>query len=374
MEHEFSQKIIDTLGKIYGKNAKNIYSQSPLLQYINIKTKSASRGSKSRGSFANLYAIYILVEDYIAKGYVKHNAYREYDGAIFSALFRRQRELPFGSKLQNHALNHRLNEEFKKYFPTVDNLPIIRNVETNRYWINENLIKIEQNGQTINLATTIIKIIDLYVEAKREALKSFIDACTKLEKLAKNNPSKVERFIFDLLAPNVDARLFEIVSYAILKYFYHDQKVYFGFTLKSIKKENLKLFKTGRTNANDGGIDFVMRPLGRFFQVTETLDVSKYFLDIEKVERYPITFVIKSEKNPEELIQLIKRKAEKRYPVTKIVDRYILSIEEIVNLKKLKNYYSNAIKKDYSSAILNEIIKQSRIEFQYYDEDEEEIE
>ncbi len=30
-------------------------------------------------------------------------------------------------------------------------------------------------------------------------------------------------------------------------------------------KKKLQLYKTGRTNANDGGIDFVMRPIGRFF-------------------------------------------------------------------------------------------------------------
>jgi len=37
-----------------------------------------------------------------------------------------------------------------------------------------------------------------------------------------------------------------------------------------------------------------MKPLGRFFQVTETVDSRKYFLDIDKIERYPITFVVKS--------------------------------------------------------------------------------
>lgn len=374
MEHEFSQKIIDVIEKTYGKNTKSIYSQSSLLQYINIKTKSATRGSKARGSFANLYAIYVLVEDYIAEGYIEHGNYKNYAGAIFSELFKRQRELPFGSKLQNHALNHRLNEEFKKYFPIVENLPVIRNAETNRYWINENLIKVELSGKSINIASTIIEIIDLYIDTKRDALKSFIDSCTELEEIVKDEPSKVEEFIFDLLAPNVDARLFEIVSYSILKYFYHDQKVYFGFSLKAIKEETLKLFKTGRTNANDGGIDFVMRPLGRFFQVTETLDVSKYFLDIEKVERYPITFVVKSERTPEELMKLLRFHAQKRYPVIQIVDRYMMSVEEIVNLPRLKRCYSEAIKQGYSSAILNEIIKQSRIEFQYDDEDDEELE
>ncbi|HEY8650506.1 MAG TPA: hypothetical protein VIL70_06285, partial [Chthoniobacterales bacterium] len=49
----------------FGADADAIYQASTLLQYINIKTKSAEKGSKARGSFANLYAIYILVEDYI---------------------------------------------------------------------------------------------------------------------------------------------------------------------------------------------------------------------------------------------------------------------------------------------------------------------
>ncbi|MEZ5671054.1 MAG: class I tRNA ligase family protein [Thiotrichaceae bacterium] len=91
----------------------------------------------------------------------------------------------------------------------------------------------------------------------------------------------VSKFISELLSPIVDARIFEIVSYAILRYYYRNQVVYFGFDPDDIRKENLMLFKTGRTNANDGGIDFVMRPLGRFFQVTETLEVKKYFLDID---------------------------------------------------------------------------------------------
>ena len=36
--------------------------------------------------------------------------------------------------------------------------------------------------------------------------------------------------------------------------------------------QNYQDRKNGRTNENDGGIDFVVRPLGRFFQITETLD------------------------------------------------------------------------------------------------------
>jgi hypothetical protein len=65
MEHEFTRKIKDILRKSFGGNSEKVFSESHIIQYLNIKTKSASKGSKSRGSFANLYAIYVLVEDYI---------------------------------------------------------------------------------------------------------------------------------------------------------------------------------------------------------------------------------------------------------------------------------------------------------------------
>ncbi len=96
MEHAFIPTIMDILEKEFGKAAKDVYQSSPLLQYLNIKTRSASRGSKSRGAFANHYAVYVLVEDYIAKGYLKKGDYSKYAGARFTGLFRRQRELPFG--------------------------------------------------------------------------------------------------------------------------------------------------------------------------------------------------------------------------------------------------------------------------------------
>ena len=142
-------------------------------------------------------------------------------------------------------------------------------------------------------------------------------------------------FITSLVEPTVDARIFEIVSYSILKYYYHNQRIYWGFEIDEIKEGNLKLFKTGRTNANDGGIDFVMKPLGRFFQVTETVDVNKYFLDIDKIEKYPITFVVKSSDSIKELKNKIRKQAENQYSIKAIVKRYMESIEEIINIPSL---------------------------------------
>ena len=133
IEHGFTEKIRDVLLGQFGRASEEIFEKGTLLHYINLKTRAANRGSKSRGSFANLYAIYVLVEDYIRKGFHKKGDYSKYAGAMFSSLFKRQRELPFGAKLQNHGLNHRLNEEFKRFFPACQFVPILRDPGTNRY-------------------------------------------------------------------------------------------------------------------------------------------------------------------------------------------------------------------------------------------------
>jgi hypothetical protein len=365
MEHEFTRKIKEILEKKFGDLSDKIFSDSEIIQYLNIKTKSASKGSKSRGSFANLYAVYVLVEDYLSKEFHHSGKYSEYEGAVFTNLFKRQRELPFGQKLQNHALNHRMNEEFKKYFRTCDYIPILRDPETNRYWFNENLLNIKINEQFYNLGETVIEIIDKYVEAKKSAFEKFIRFCESSQKLKKK---ELIDFIGSLVEPTVDARVFEIVSYSILKYFYNNQSIYWGFEIDNIQEENLKLFKTGRTNANDGGIDFVMKPLGRFFQVTETVDVNKYFLDIDKIEKYPITFVIKSSDSIEALKSRIKLQAERQYSIKAIVSRYMKCIEEIINVPILLGRFKEAIDRGHLDSILAEIIKQSKVEFSYDDD------
>jgi hypothetical protein len=130
----------------------------------------------------------------------------------------------------------------------------------------------------------------------------------------------------------------------------------------------LKLFKTGRTNANDGGIDFVMKPLGRFFQVTETVDVNKYFLDIDKIEKYPITFVVKSSDTIEVLKNKIQKQAENQYSIKAIVKRYMECIEEIINVPSLLERFRESVNQGYLSNILTEIIKQSKVEFNYEDD------
>ncbi|GAB1418475.1 hypothetical protein MASR2M12_12400 [Bacteroidales bacterium] len=370
MEHTFTANIKTILEQHFGKDSEDIFDNSQLIQYLNFKTRSANKGSKARSSFANLYAIYVILEDYIANGFDKQNGYADYEGVAFVKLFTRQRELPFGSKLQNHALNNRMNAEFQKYFPASEFIPILRNLETNKYWINEHLLKVKVGKTTYNIASVIIEIIDEYVKTKQDAFERFIKALEEFQEIEKSEPEKVIEFISNLLAPNVDARLFEIVSYSILKYYYHDQHIYWGYEVDKLNKENLQLFKTGRTNANDGGIDFVMRPLGRFFQVTETLDFKKYFLDIDKIQKFPITFVIKSDEAIADILAKIKDNASKIYLVTAIVDKYMNCIEEVINIPTLNQRFADSIKLGYLKNILDEIITQSKVEFNYTDTDE----
>jgi len=372
--HSFSNKIIEILKEEFGEKNQDVFDKSFIIQYLNIKTRSADSGSKSRGSFANIYAIYVLVEDYVKKEFYKKGNYKSYGGAKFSDLFIRQRKLPFGQKLQNHALNHRLNEEFKKYFPTSKYLPIIRDASTNKYWFNENLLIISVGKERLNLAETIVKIIDAYVKVKQASFETFMKSCEEITKLENADKDKAIKFIKGLIAPNVDARIFEIVSYSILKSYYGDQIIYFGYNLKNIKKYNLTLYKTGRTNANDGGIDFVMRPLGRFFQVTETTDVHKFFLDIDKVERYPVTFVVKSDDAVENLLKNMKENAEERYPIKSIVKKYMDCIEEVINIPKLVEYLDLSIKKGSLNKVIKEIILQSKVEFNVVEDEGEDEE
>lgn len=71
MEHSFTEIIYNILKKNYPRNYKSIFDNSLLLQYINQKTKSANKGAKARSSFSNLYALYVIIEDYIENDYHK---------------------------------------------------------------------------------------------------------------------------------------------------------------------------------------------------------------------------------------------------------------------------------------------------------------
>lgn len=87
MEQAFTEIIKTVLKKYFGDQSEEVFENSQLLQYLNQKTKSANRGAKARGSFANLYAIYVLVEDYLANNFQNRmGEYTDYEGALYTKL------------------------------------------------------------------------------------------------------------------------------------------------------------------------------------------------------------------------------------------------------------------------------------------------
>lgn len=360
--------VLEEIMKSYPRQLANeLFSTSTLLQYLEKKTKSVDRGSKARGSFANLYAIYVLTEDYLQHGYgIEGKNYSQYPGMSFSDALTRTRELPFGEKLQNHALNDRCNDEFKKFFNTVtDQVPIIRNLNTRKYWINEALLLVgtKQSG-VINIAQLCINIINRYIELKRENFTSFFDELKLQKENVHNDPERVMDYISSTLDPNTDARIFEIASYVIIKYFYIDHFIDYSIDGGATTRNPLTVYKTGRTNANDGGIDYIMVPLGRIFQVTEVLDFKKYFLDIDKLIYYPITFVVKQDISEEDALQRIRADAQSKYD-NETLDRYLNCFEEIITIPKLKGMLSSNIDHGHLSDMVDEFIDQCKVEYNF---------
>ena len=47
MEHEFTKEILKKLEKQFDKYSQAIFEKNPLVQYLNIKIVSATRGSKA---------------------------------------------------------------------------------------------------------------------------------------------------------------------------------------------------------------------------------------------------------------------------------------------------------------------------------------
>ena len=311
-----------------------------------------------------MYAIYVLVEDYLNNGYYNSGKYiKEYDGMIFSNAFKRQRELPFGEKLENHALNNRCNHEFSKYFNKfTSEVPIVINQSESRYFINEKLLLIKLGGQVIDISKIIIEIIDRYVELKKEKFDDFFEKCSTFSKSYMYNKDEAIQFIESNLNENADARIFEIISFLICKYYFYTKTVYFGVEKDSIKEYRLSLYKTGRTNANDGGIDFIMQPIGRIFQVTEVLNFKKYFLDIEKLNKFPITFIVKTEKKAEDVMNEIQTQAKSMYD-EKTLKRYLSCFEEIITLRKLRKYLNKIIEQKLLDKFFIDLIKYCSIEY-----------
>ncbi|MCI8623597.1 MAG: restriction endonuclease [Provencibacterium sp.] len=336
--------LLEILKQDYPLDFQNIYVNSLLLQYLDKKMKAVHGNSKTRRSLANIYAIYSILYYYQNDYYNKPDEYRQFEGYDYMKLFAFYRGLYGGSKLQNHALNSRVNGEFKNRFPLVTNDLII--INSGRYMIHIDYLYV--NGQDIS--RTCCRLIEKYVELLIEKDHALIRLLQEMQSLT--DYSEKRKRIRKLLSEDAEARIFEIISYAILKNHYKNVKVYFGYSLDNIHEERLQLYKTGRTNANDGGIDFVMRPVGRFFQVTEVHHYDKYLLDMDKVMHFPVTFVIKTKCSKEEIQHELDTYIDERANgMVVIEERYHKAIEEIITIHELQQWMAELKNEDIDGII-----------------------
>ncbi len=323
---------------------QSIYDNSMLLQYLDKKMKAVHGDSKTRRSLANIYAIYSILHFYQDDFFNQPDKYREFGGYDYMRLFNFYRSLYGGSKLQNHALNSRVNGEFKNKFPDIPNELII--IDNGKYLLHIDYLYAEKH----DISKTCCKVIEKYIELLMAKDHALLNVLQHMKELV--NYTEKKKQINDLLTEDAEARIFEIISYAILKNHYSNIKVYFGYSFDTIKEEELQLFKTGRTNANDGGIDFVMRPVGRFFQVTEVNNYDKYLLDIDKVMHFPITFVIKTHSPKTQVLRELDDYINERANGMRVIqNRYQTAIEEIITINELQEWTHDLADKDIDKII-----------------------
>jgi len=331
---DFIRKNLDDTFKVYqGFDTDTFFQKSPLLRYLDLKTGAIFGDTKARRSLANIYAIYAILFFYSNDFYEKPDDYKEFAGYDYTKLFAFYRGLYGGEKLQNHALNSRVNGEFKNKIVSKSGNELIVITDGGKYTIHIDYLYVDG----IDISKVAVQIIEEYIQllaSKDSKLIADIEGLIEMKSIDSKRAK-----ISELIDEKSEARIFEIISYAILKSHYKSIKVYFGYSREELQEQYLTLYKTGRTNANDGGIDFVMRPIGRFFQVTEVSSYDKYLLDIDKVMHFPITFVIKTLQDKNIVLSQLDNYIEQKSGGMRVIrERYHQAIEEIITINELRNW------------------------------------
>ena len=97
-------------------------------------------------------------------------------------------------------------------------------------------------------------------------------------------------------------------------------------------------------------------------------------MDIDKIEKFPLTFVIKSEESIEAITEKLKAAAQKTFSVTSVVAKYMDCIEEVINIPVLKKRFAEVVAAGKATDVLSEIIVQSKVEFNIEESEEDSLE
>ncbi|MBN2630451.1 MAG: hypothetical protein JXR75_07915, partial [Rhodobacteraceae bacterium] len=137
------------------------------------KTKAATRGAKARRSLGNVYALLVLAEDFVAG---------KPDGSRFTDLLARMKALPFGSKLQNHPLDNRLNDEFGRQMEvTGDLLPVQATLVGGQKARKISPALLAHDGASPAAAAQfIVDVVEQYIHLITEKQSSYLDEIEEL--------------------------------------------------------------------------------------------------------------------------------------------------------------------------------------------------
>ena len=95
-----------------------------------------------------------------------------------------------------------------------------------------------------------------------------------------------------------------------------------------------------------------MRPVGRFFQVTEVSQYDKYLLDMDKVMHFPITFVVKTFLSKEQVLRELDSFIRQRANGMRLIEnRYRKAIEEIITINELREWTRGLAEKEIDGII-----------------------
>lgn len=300
-----------------------VQPDSIIHKYIERKTKASDRDSKARRSLGNLYALYVICEDYVNGNF---------NGSTFTDLMGRMKSMPFGAKLQNHPLDNRLNDEVRRQYNVADTMLPVQPADlgNGKKARKVSIELLSENGMDPkSTAQFVVTSIDKYISIIDENQTAYL---TEIE--SSDTDATVIELINKGFEYESDARLFEIISFALLHLHYRQTTVTLILDGKAMEEE-LHLYRTGRTNANDGGIDFVLKPLGKFFQVTETLDFKKYFLDFDKINRFSMSFVIKTDFTADEVREQIQKNSFESMG-KELSEQYLILFDDIFTLNELR--------------------------------------
>lgn len=308
----------------------SFFKKSLLLQYLNLKMNYIDN-KKARRSLGIIYSLYALLVFYNEDFYNRPTTYKSFNGYRFTKIANFYKLLYGGKKLQNHSLNYRINFEFRNKVAPFNNNLIISN--DGKYLIHIDYLYVNN----LDIARLSISIIEEYITLLKYNDIKLFEEINDLILLKSSTDKKIK--LKQLINENSDARFFEIISYSILKNYYRTKQLYFGFSLNNLKKESLKLYKIGTVHQNDRGIDFIMKPLGKIFQVTTDYNFDKYILDLDKLNYYPTTFVIRTNETSEKLKQVFNAYINKKASGMEVlIKKYSNAIEDIITTNELKDY------------------------------------